>query len=211
MFNIRIIYFILLIVCLVLSIFANRKNDRSLIIFPYLLSISIVAEILVYTFHSQKLNHNLIYHLYVPVEYAFLATYFYLNAKNLSVKKVILYSIPAYVFIGIVFSIFTKMNNHPAFLINLEGLFLITWAVVTLFSIDARGGNKITDLPVFWICVAILIYHSGIFTFTGIYNYINEQRTGLGIKLNLYILQISNYILYICLSIAFICSHRTKT
>jgi len=208
--NIKLIYFGFLLFSFFLSLIASIKKDTSLRIFSILLFLSILAEILVYTFHKNKLNYNLIYHLYVPIEYALISIYFILLTKNKTIKSIIKWSIPLYIAICIVISIHNSFQKHPGLQINLEGLLLITWSIITLFSIEVKINTIITSLPIFWICVALLIYHSGIFTFTGIYNYILENKTSLGSKLNLYILQLSNYLLYICLSIAFICSLRTK-
>jgi hypothetical protein len=206
----KILYYGLLFLCFLLSFMANRKADKSMIIFPFLLFTSIMAELSVYLIHAHKGNYSLVYHIYVPLEYLLFAYYFYLNNRSQLAKKLILYSMPVYLVASITYSIIASVHIHPGFQINLEGFFLILWAILSLFSLEAKEGNKINALPIFWICVAVLIYHSGIFTYTGIYNYIIEQKSSLGAKLNLYILQISNYILYICLSIAFICSHQTK-
>lgn len=206
----KLLYYLLLFTCFVISFLPNRKADKSMVIFPILLALSILVEGLAYLFHIYTIQFNVIYHIYVPIEYALIAGYFYLNARNLRVKKVILYSIPAYFVLCMVYSTISSFQKHPGLQINLEGLLLISWAIFSLFSIEARVGNKIHALPIFWICIGVLIYHSGIFTYTGIYNYIVEQKTSLGGKLNIYILHISNYILYICWSIAFICSHQTK-
>ncbi len=210
MIKLKIIYFILLFVCFSLSCFANRKDDKSMRIFPFLLFLSIVVEVIVYFLHSHQIRFNVIYHIYVPIEYVLIAYYFYLNNKVEMVKKIILYSIPLFLLASIICSLISSIHKHPGLQINLEGLLLIVWAILSLFSIEAKEGTKIHALPIFWICVCVLIFHSGIFTYTGIYNYILEQKTSLGGKLNIYILQISNYILYICWSIAFICSHLTK-
>lgn len=210
MVNFKFLYYLLLIICFAISFLSNRKADKSMIVFPILLSLSIVVEGLAYLFHLYKIQFNVIYHIYVPIEYALIAAYFYMNNMNPRIRKIILYSIPAYFVISVVYSSIGSFQKHPGLQINLEGLLLIVWAIFSLFSIEAKEGNKIHALPIFWVCIGVLIYHSGIFTYTGIYNYIIEQKTSLGGKLNIYILHISNYILYICWSIAFICSHQTK-
>lgn len=207
--KIRYIYLAFMVISLILSFFRNKK-DRGLFIFPILLTFSLLTEILVYTLHHFKYDYNFIYHIYVPLEYSLLALYFYINAKSVVVKKMILFSIPLYLVVCFIMSVGSTLEKHPSFQINAEGVLLILWAIISLFSIDVRTDIKITSLPIFWICVAVLIYHSGIFTLTGIYNYIFETKSQLTNRLNIYILQISNYILYICLSIAFICSHQTK-
>lgn len=206
----RIIYFIFMLICFLLSLVASKKRDKTLVVFPIVIFISILTEFLVIKLNSRHLNYNFIYHIYVPIEYVLLSLYFVFNTKSTSTKKIIIYSIPVYLILCLILSLQTSFQKHPGIQINLEGLLLITWSVITLFSIEVKINTVITSLSIFWICVALLIYHSGIFTFTGIYNYIIEKKTLLGSKLSFFIIQMSNYLLYICLSIAFICSLRTK-
>ena len=125
------------------------------------------------------------------------------------IAKIVLFSIPVYVIVSIVLSIFWGFQKYPGLQINIEGIFLIILAIIGLFSIEPKINNKITSIPFFWICVAVLVYYSGIFTYNGLYHYI-EQRSSLGSELGFYILKIFNYILYICLSIAFVCSRLIK-
>lgn len=206
----RIIYFGFMLISLILSLLASRKKDKSLVVFPFLICMSILTELLVFWLNTINHSYNFIYHIYVPLEYFLISLYFILNTKKITTKKIITYSIPVYFLVCLILSFLSSFQKHPGLQINLEGLLLIAWSIITIFSIEVKVNTVITSLPVFWICVALLIYHSGIFTFTGIYNYILENKSLLGSKLTFYTIQMSNYLLYICLSIAFICSLRTK-
>lgn len=197
-------------ICLIISIF-SYKNERSLYVFPYLLSVSLLAELSTLLLLKLKLEYNIIYHFYIPLEYCLWSFYFYLVIKNSILKRIILYSIPTFVIISVVFSLeVVQIQKYPNFQTNIEGILLIIWATYTIFNIEVKANLNIARLPVFWICVAALVYNCGIFSYIGAYNYICESRPGLTNDLKFYILNLLNYFLYTLLSIAFICSQKTR-
>jgi hypothetical protein len=208
----KTIYFILLLVSFILSLFSDWKNYKDLKVLALLLFFSIVSQALSNILHSittgQK--YNIVYNIYVPLEYCLYSYYFFLNFKNPLLRRIVLISIPLYLVVSFGLSIFMGFQKYPGLQINIEGIFVIIEAIIGLFSIEPKINSKITAIPFFWVCVAVLVYHSGIFTYMGLYSYIMEQRSSLGAKLNVYILHISNYILYICFSIAFVCSRLMK-
>lgn len=208
--NTKIIYFILLSVSFILSLFSDWKSFKDLKVLAVLLFFSILSELLAYTSHLTDYSYYIVYNIYLPLEYVLYAYYFSLNFKNSLVRKIFLFSIPVFVIVSIIFSVLIGFRKYPGLQINIEGIFLIVQAIIGLFSIEPKINSKITSIPFFWICVAVLVYHSGIFTYNGLYHYVMEQNSSLGRKLSFYILQISNYILYICFSIAFVCSRLIK-
>ena len=208
--QLRIVYFLFLTISLILSIVCY-KNDKSLYVFPFLLSAALLSDLLTLLFFKLNIDYNIIYHFYLPIEYSLLAFYFYLNINKKTIKKIILYSIPLFIIISMFFSLkLVDIQKFPNFQTNIEGLLLIIWATLTMFNIEVKANLNIVKLPVFWICVAVLIYNCGIFSYIGVYNYICETRVFLSNKLEFYILKILNYLLYTLFSIAFICSHKMK-
>lgn len=207
----QIIYLTLLSICLLLSLF-TYKADNSLKIFPSLLGLSLTTEILVdilYFILEYKKEYNIIYHIYIPIEYAFISYFFYLN--NNKIKKYIEISIPLFILIsGLISGIVISITDFPGLNFNLSGLLLILWSVITLFSVPPTANISITKLPVFWICIGILVFHAGIFFFNGVYEYIQQKNSLLAQQLHRLTIKSLNYIMYICFSIAFICSHRMK-
>jgi hypothetical protein len=197
-------------VCLIISI-VSYKNDKSLYVFVYLLSVSLTAELLTFILHKFKIDYNIIYHIYIPLEYCLWSFYFYLVIEPPKLKKIIIYSIPLFIFISIIFSLeIVSIQKYPNFQTNIEGILLIIWATFTIFNIEVKINLNIAKLPVFWICVAVLVYNCGIFSYIGVYNYICESRPSLTEGLKFYILNLLNYILYTLISIAFICSQKMK-
>jgi hypothetical protein len=207
---IRIIYFCFLLISFILSVFCY-KNEKSLYVFPFLIAAALIAEFFSLFFFKLKLDYNIVYHIYLPIEYSLLALYFYLNINKKTIKKIILISIPLFIIISLFFSLeIVSIQKFPNFQTNIEGLLLIIWATINIFSIEIKANLNIAKLPVFWICVAVLVYNCGIFSYIGVYNYICESRPSLTLDLKFYILNLLNYIFYTLISIAFLCSQKMK-
>jgi len=205
----RNIYLTILFISLVLSIFSYKK-DKALYLFPFLLSAALLSDLVATVLKYFGFNYFFLYHIYLPIEYSLLAYYFYLTIRNVRVKRAILYSIPMFIVFSLMFSLeVVLISKYPNFQTNIECLLLVVWATIAIFTIEVKEDVSILSLPVFWICVAILIYQCGIFTFTGMFNYLLKSKSDLFERLRSYHI-VFNCILYTLYSIAFICSHRTK-
>lgn len=209
MIPMRLIYLIILFISLVLSIFCYKK-DKALRVFPYLLSIALLSDIGTTILNHFKINYFILYHIYLPIEYTLLSLYFYFTIRNGVVKRAILYSIPLFIILSILFTLkIVVISKYPNFQTNIECLLLIIWATITIFTIEVKEDVSIVALPVFWISVGVLTYQCGVFPFTGVFNSLFEPKHVLFDKLRPYQI-VLNYILYIFYSIAFLCSHRMR-
>ena len=78
----QIIYLSVLTISMVLSWWCNKGN-KSLKLFPLLLSIAVLTEGIVnvayFALGYTKEQYQPIYHVYIPIEYTLLASYFYLE------------------------------------------------------------------------------------------------------------------------------------
>lgn len=205
----QIIYLLLLSISLLVSVWC-RKSDAALRIFPVLLLLSLVTEIVVsIRYHHFHKDYNFIYHAYLPLEYSLTAVYFYRQSTKKLTKKLIFWSIALYVIVSGLISLFvTPLTEHPGLSFNLEGVLLITWSLLALFSVEVNPVIPIVRLPVFWICLGLLTFHSGIFFFNFIYSYISETHTVLAEELHQLVIKNLNYLLYFFILIAFLCSER---
>ena len=205
----RNIYLTILFISLVLSIFSYKK-DKALYLFPFLLSAALLSDLVATVLKYFGFNYFFLYHIYLPIEYSLLAYYFYLTIRNVQIKRVILYSIPIFIVFSLMFSLeIVLISKYPNFQTIIECLLLVTWATIAIFTIEVKEDVSILSLPVFWICVAILIYQCGVFTFTGVFNFLLDTKPALLDKIKPYQI-VLNCILYTLYSVAFICSHRTE-
>lgn len=212
----QILYLSFLTVSFAICLYAypSFERNRSFKVLAVLLGFSVVTELIVnvlrYIYGYKISDYLFIYHLYIPLEYALLAYFFYLN-NNQKVKKIIMLSIPTFILASFFISLkIITLKEHPGLNFNLSGVLLITWSLITLFSLQPDATVSYTRLPVFWICMGILIFHAGIFFFNTIYNDLLEQNSELAQSLHRLTIKCLNYILYICFSIAFLCSIPRK-
>lgn len=212
----QIIYLSLLFSSFIISI-VTKKHHPSFKIFPYLLGFSLLTEIVVsilyYVFHHGESSFYTIYHIYVPIEYAFLAYFFYLVHAKKSLKNIIFFSIPIFTVLSIFFSISREyFHKYPGINANLEALLLIIWSMYTLLTLepDENFAIPLLQLPLFWICTGILGFELGMFMYNGAVNFILEEYPEVKNILNYTITKSLNYYLYISFSIGFLCSNHWK-
>jgi hypothetical protein len=186
--------------------------EKGLSIFPALLGLGIVTEVCVHFLLAKNgLPYIIIYHVYIPLEYTLWMLYFRAVTQNKLIRTLQVYSIYLFVLLCLVLSIiYIPVDKFPNLQLNLEGILLIIWATSSIFTIEYYPNVNIFSRPVFWICVGVLIYYTGSFSFMGVYNYITANKAALGKVLKIYLLIIPNCILYTSLSIAFLCSQRIK-
>ena len=212
----QIAYIVLLVLSFVLSIYnySSFKKSKALEVFPYLLGFSVITELLVnilkYIYDYKIIDYLFIYHIYIPIEYSILAYYFYLNAPD-RFKRYIILSIPAFLSLSIYLSlIYYSPKLYPGLNINIEGILLLCLSLITLLFIKPVYEVPISSLPVFWICLGTIIYHTGTFFFNGICNMLLESNALIMTNLHRLFVKLPNYFMYICFSISFACSARMK-
>lgn len=209
----QLFYLLLLSASFLTSVYC-WKSHRSLYIFPYLLGISLLAEgcvdIMYFSLNLKK-EYNIIYHVYIPVEYAILAYFFYLNIPGKKVGYGIALSVPLFLLASICLSIYAvPITEHPGLNFNLSGTLLIIWSLVALLNIQPVMNFSIGATPIFWIAVGVLVFHSGIFFFNSTFRHIQVRNQLLAQELFTLIIKGLNYFLYFCFIIAFVCSQRMK-
>ena len=90
----QVVYFILLTTSLIISFW--KVGRTSLKIFPYLLLLSLITEIIniiLYRKFKNQIIENIIYQIYIPIEFILLSIFFYSNTQNLKFKVFIKVSV----------------------------------------------------------------------------------------------------------------------
>lgn len=211
-----IIYYILLLSAIILSLIAPKDHFRGLIYLRILLIVGFCSELSVDLINSNyKAVHappSPIHYFYIPFEYIMLSVFLKKYLKVKLVKTLINFSFIIYVLVALYFSIFYYSfgKDYPGIIYNFGIGFLIIWSSLLLFNLEFNKKVKLIQLPIFWICTAIIILYSGVFFYNGVYNYLVDARTELAYKLRRNINLNLNFIFYILLCYSFICSIRHK-
>lgn len=205
------IYLVLLGISFLLGLWC-RKSDPSLNIMVWLLLFSVLAEAIVYVLAIQlaiKPEFFLVYHIYVPLEYLFLSYYFSRQIKLQHSHQVFYALAIAVVAIDFYLSVISgNVFSYPGRNLNVSGILIVFWSATALFNVRPEVNRSLFSFPVFWIGTGYLLYYSASFFHNFIYGILVKSQAELAEALNDIINKGANDVLYICISIAFICSHR---
>ncbi len=190
------------------------KYNKSLWILLGLMALGLLTEYIVeFNKHLEnKVNENVIYNIYVPLEYIFYTSFFYFINSDSLVKKSIKTSIP--IFIIIVFTILnisnTNSNELQSYIYMLGGVLTIFLSIWSLFLIKPIKNIKFIEHPLFWFCTGFIIFYSCILPFTFIQNHLENIDSKTLKKVSNIIQKGANIILYAIIIIGFICSNRMQ-
>lgn len=208
----NLLYLFLLGVSFALSLWCV-KNDKTFWLLSTLLGLSILTELAVYFMYfvlEWKPQFFAVYHIYIPLEYTLLSYFLTQYISSTAAKRLIFISIPIFIIGSLSITILTGPFIFPGSNLNAEGILIIVWTMVALFSIKPISDTPIFRLPIFWISVGLLVYYAGGFFFNFTYQYLQETESALARVLNGIINKGLNYILYTFMIIAFLCSNHLK-
>ena len=207
----RYVYYFLLLAAFIVSV-VKLKNDKGLNPICLLLAFSIQTELTSdYLRYILKTNRFAPYHFYIPIEYC-LVTYYFSNLIQIEwVKKLLKISIPVYVTISILISVFiNKINQLPSLQYNIDGTLIIIWSIITLFNLPFKPEESIFKAPYFWFCIAFMILFSGQFFMNGFFNSLSKTKPILAEKLGFIIYYCLNYLFYSFMILGLLCSKPTQ-
>jgi hypothetical protein len=187
------------------------KTETKLRTLALLLFFSIIAESVVEICKFHKLNHRFVYHIYIPLEYIFLSFFLKSQAVSKRIKQIIAVSIPVYILLAIFLSFYIiDLSAFPGIHFNIEGLLLIFFVSIVFFNVEVSSDHSIFRLPFFWIAIGLLLFHSGLFFFNGVYNHLLRSKSDSAAFLQKIVNTNLNYLLYLFWIIGFLCSIRNK-
>ena len=209
---IRIAYIFSICTAFIIGLIVYKYNKR-LNILVGLIGLGVFTELFVEVNKYIKIDtENFFYNIYIPLEYFLYAFFFYKINEHRLLRKLILISIPLFIGIAIVATVFKETFSYylATDIYTISGLLVIIWSIWTLFVLKPIKNIKFTMHPLFWICIGIIIFHSGIIPFNMTRDYIKEYNYELFDWLSKFYQKGFNIWLYTAFSIGFICSHRMK-
>ena len=205
------LYFFFFFLSFIISLWKVRGT--SLKVFPYLLGFSIITEIL-YNISYEILNNykieNLIYQIYVPVEFTLYIIFFRDNINNSQTKFLILLTIPLFYFTDLLIGLIFGFTVYPGHIANFEGLQISIISINLLLNLPFQVNIPIYKNPLLWIGTGLLLYYSSSFMYNGLYNYLFFNKPQIHNALYDIMMKVPNYLLYIFLSIGFLCPQPIK-
>ena len=197
------IYYYLMLISFATGCFYLKHRYVQLLV--ALLSISILTEIAVEIRGKDANHHYIFYHFFVIFEYAFITLILRSWISSKRVRKIMLVSIFAFSILSLLISFYVQdFSFHPSINLNIEGLLILTWCIISFFSITPLENAPIYYLPAFWITLAFLLYFAGTLGVNGVYNMLAEKVSDAK-KIYTLFSSISNYLLYIFITIGILC------
>lgn len=206
-----IIYFSIYITCLCFSLKAREDNIPGLSFLRLLLYCGLLTEVAVEILQWYKMNSNSPYYLYIPAEYILLVLFYAKSTARKLFRRILFISTGAYLAACIlVLTLDPSILQYPAWIYNISCLLNTIWVTLLFLEMQHVGNVSITRQPQFWIYTAFLLFFSTVFFFNGPYLYLLKKDSKLAETLRNMLNVMMNYVLYLLLTYAFICSIRMK-
>ena len=201
-------YYALLSVSFVMSLLVRRKTQY-VPLFVALLATAVLTEFFAAIIHrvdDTPESYNLVYHLYVMIDYSITMLIFGHFIVSEKLKKVLRWSITLFLAICLFFVFKDTFYSHPGVSLNISGTVVILLSVYTLFQIRPHEHQNIFQQPIFWFCTGWIIYYAMTYIFNFLYDYLREvQGEEQTEQLQKYISRTANYLLYSAFIIGFSC------
>lgn len=203
------VYYILMLLCFIISIFHLQYKEVHLI--AALLILSIITEITVECIGKTNNDFYVVYHFFVPTEYAFITLIVRQYIYNVPLRAVMLFSIAGFVFISAyISSQIIALTDYPTIHVSIESFLIIIWCIAGYFAIKPNYKISIFEQPSFWIITAFFVYIAGTLCINSIYNILLKNDYLYAKELHKIFNSIFNYILYILLIIGISCYRKKQ-
>ncbi len=209
------IYLGILTISFIASIL-NRKNLPSYYwLLSLLLGLTIVNECTAFYFlyYPQAIGRPyFLYHFFIPVYYSLLAGVYYKYFEKPVVKKLVLYSIPAFILVNVVLSTtLQKLNVVNTYSFMLLTALVLGWVLYYFYELmHEYKSPDLLRMPFFWINAGNLFFYPGMFFLMSFLNVLIENDPALLNVLYNLINRLLNYMLYTLFTIGFLCTIRKK-
>ena len=176
-----------------------------------LLVIGLMLEVCLDSFDIHGDLRNLLYRIYIPLEYLLLTLLLAKNAAKVYMSRLLYYALGGYLLFVVGYFFFTSNQaGYPGLMYNVNCALLTVYASLQLLTINVVNDTPILKLPLFWLYTAIVVFYSGIFFYNAVFEYLNINSPQMANSLRLVVNLNINYLFYLLLSYTFICSIRLR-
>jgi hypothetical protein len=197
--------------------FYLKKKNKLLLYFVLFLFLTVLVEFIGGYYLYRDVRNYWIFNVFTTIEFLFYSFLFHLHFKKQSLKRLVLFFIPIFIFLILINLLFiqgfNKTFNSYTFLLG--SFFIVIFCCcyfyesVLLDKID----QQLSKQAFFWICSGLLIYYLGSVIINALFEYLRNNDLGEeGKKIYGTINHTLNVILYSSFCIAFfLCPNNKKT
>ncbi len=208
----------LYLIVIIISFFASliglsAKVNRvpPLIFFPFFLLMTCVVEFLGDKLSLKDINTNLLYNFFSLFEFIFYLTFFWWLFKSAVIKKSVIAVMIFYTVITLLNIFFYQgKTGFHTYTYMLGCVIVVIFSVLyfsSLFRFPETG--KLVHNPYFWIVTGVMFFDVCTFTFYGLNNFIAHTMRQYSWFLQ-FVSDILNILLYLSLTIGFLCRLRIR-
>jgi len=159
-----------------------------------------------------KMRNHFVYNFLYTIQFIVISIFFYYQANSSLIRKVILYFLfifPLFVFVNAIW--FQNFFTLQTFSYVFGGSFVILLSVSYLWQLYvSEETHSIFRDPVFWFSLAWLLNFAVTVPFFGMLNYLNSNFPDLALNYYLLVIDISDCLRSILLTIGFLCIRVMK-
>ena len=159
-----------------------------------------------------KMRNHFVYNFLYTIQFIVISIFFYYQANSSVIRKVILYFLfifPLFVFVNAIW--FQNFFTLQTFSYVFGGSFVILLSVSYLWQLYvSEETHSIFRDPVFWFSLAWLLNFAVTVPFFGMLNYLNSNFPDLALNYYLLVIDISDCLRSILLTIGFLCIRVMK-
>lgn len=189
----------------------GRGGPFHLQLFSLLLGISFIVECAAFALTNYRLTNAPLYNIYILLEFSICSMFYYLILENKILKQICLWSLVLFplFWVAVVFGIF-GIANWNSYLIVVEYFFIVCMSSCFYYQLFTKADLvKLSTSTEFWIATGLIIFCGVNMPYMGMLNYLTKNHRPLAGQL-MYLLKISNFIMYSLFIYAFLCRTNTK-
>ncbi|HEX7905262.1 MAG TPA: hypothetical protein VF487_15425 [Chitinophagaceae bacterium] len=180
------IYLVLAVITLItyLSGFHRKKWYGKMVILHLVLCLTTTVTAIALIKYGHFRNNLFVFHIATPIEYAIFAMLYANVIVNSKLKKYIIYSIPAFALLCILFFLVVQpLTVNNSYVVMIESIIMVGLSLYFLRQLLLlQQVESLNSFPMFWICVAILFYFVGSLVIEGMLNYLMRHSMELARK-----------------------------
>ncbi len=141
-----------------------RLYGKDLRVLTIFMGVSVLTEILAYSFFYQGKNNYPFLHVFTIIEFAALTYIYSLHLRTILSYKVILVLVLSFILYSVLNSIFIQsIYQFNTYARGVEFILLILFALLYFYTIYINEVSSITKVPMFWINLGVLVYYTSSF------------------------------------------------
>lgn len=205
----QIVYIIIVIICFFVSLKNQKYHENYFKVFTFLLIVIIIVETSGYTINRiLKMNNQILFHIYGPIEYTCIAYIYSSTFKSVIAKKLTLLSIFIFILFSTFSSLYLQSLTDTPYNFLLRCLLIIGLSLFYFYELYQKEEViNLARLPMFWISVGNFAFYAGNFFLMGLIDTLERMHSDL-VKPLFNINTILNIFLYVMFIVGFSCKRR---